>query len=509
MLGNRCCLALAAAAALCLVWLATAGRSAAESEPPCPPFEADPEIERAISELIPWFADPPPDGRSCIVYPILEIWQRDRALGAELARAPWLHDGIGVLEDDAAFALGRLYDRDPALARRLLAHSSVEPVQSANVLLLYVLDELSRRAPDKFETIMRQPWFRDGLTREESALITVLDKTVGVEALFRDLLASSHVRTKTVSLPLAGEVTLWAFHPGPFPPAEDVLAQMERALRGVERMIGAPFPLSDAILLLVDCEAYGTPCGGVNYGDSITVLYAPQAGSLAPLVNHETAHFWLAFDLGPPWLFEGGANSAAEYVRVGRGSEQNVARLPLHHDSLAYCREHGVTNIDALSDPNHPHPVAQATCHYSLGQHFLSSLFNAIGESAYSAALRELYGRYRRHYQRWPSEAQIFAAFRKHAPAERGTALLDLYRRLHGGRFAALSTTGPGYATWESDTASSAAALFPELAELGVAALFRWNGESWQVYAIVDGRPVPGSTDFDIRPGDALYLTHR
>lgn len=382
MLGNRCCLALAAAAALCLVWLATAGRSAAASEPPCPPLQADPEIERAISELIPWFADPPPDGRSCIVYPILEIWQRDPGLGAALARAPWLHDGIGVLEDDAAYGLGTLYDLDPALARRLLAHSSVEPSQSANVLLLYVLGDLSRRLPDKFEAITRQSWFRDGLTRQERALIIALDKTVGVDVLFRDLLESRDVRTTTISLPLAGEVTLWAFHPDQFPPGVEFLAQMERALRGVERMIGAPFPLSDAILLLADCEEYEIPCGGVNYGDSMTVQYAPEAGSLAPLISHEIAHFWLGFDLGPPWLFEGGANAAAEYVQAWDGSGRGVARLPLNDHSLAYCREHGLTNIHALSEPNHPHPVAQQTCHYSLGQHFLSSLFNAIGESA-------------------------------------------------------------------------------------------------------------------------------
>ena len=190
--------------------------------------------------MLPWYDDPP---YPLAVVPILEVWLRDSEFGRDLARSPWITDGIERLENDAVYGLGLLYDRDPALARRLLAYASEEPVQSRNTMFLGGLYTMLLHHGDKFERLIAQPWFADGLDAGERAFITTLSNTTGIDALYGELLASPPVaRTKTISLPLAGEVTLWAFHNAEPPTDEDLLGMMERGVRGAEGFMGAPFP---------------------------------------------------------------------------------------------------------------------------------------------------------------------------------------------------------------------------------------------------------------------------
>ena len=360
--------------------------------------------------------------------PIVEIWLRDPDLGRELAQAPWIIDGIAWFEDDAVYGLGHLIDYDPALARRMLAYSTEEPVQSRNVLLLSNLGDMVSQHRDKFDRLIGQSWFADGLDVDERAFITALRKTTGVDALHEGLLASRSPLTTTISLPLAGEVTLWVFFNEPPPQDADILAAAERGVRGAERLIGAPFPLTDLIVLSLRVEDCDIGCGGVNFGDSLVLI---EHGGLfigERTLYHEIAHFWLSADIGPFWLYEGGANMVAEYVSIdGQPLSGNEGVLP-------YCRDNGVPNIHALSDPDHPNPVAQSTCSYGMGHHFLATLFNTIGEAAFSSAMRELYESYL-DYQPPSTEEQVYRVFLKHTPPNSEAAFLDVYRRYHGGPF--------------------------------------------------------------------------
>ena len=379
-----------------------------------------------MSQLLPWYSDPP---YPLAVVPILEVWLRDPEFGRDLAQSAWVTDGIDRLEDDAIYGLGLLYDRDPALARRLLAYASEEPVRSRNTMFLGGLHGLMVDHGDKFEQLIAQPWFADGLDAGERAFITTISNTTGIDALYDNLLASPPAaRSKTVSLPLAGEVTLWAFHNAAPPPGEDLLAMMERGVRGAERLMGAPFPLTDLIVLSLDVDDYDIGYGAVNFVDSVTLLWETERTIEETIVYHEIAHFYLTAETGRLWLYEGGASFIAEYVRAGDGG------VPLNDYAPEYCRNHGVENIHALGDPNHPDPVADVTCAYLIGQHFLTHLFTIMGEAAFSSAMRELYERYL-DYRYYPTDEEVYRVFLKHTPPESRTAFLDLYRRLHGGPF--------------------------------------------------------------------------
>ncbi len=383
-------------------------------------------MEQALSEHIPWYGDPP---YPLALVPIREIWQRDPELGLELTQAPWIGDGLSRWEDDAIYGLGHLADHDPALASRMLAYTMEEPVQDRNTLLLSTLGRMLAQHRDTFELLIGQPWFADGLDAEERAFMTAASYTTGVADLYSGLLAERFSRSTVISLPLADEVALWAFS-NDAPPTEHILDLVELGARGAEGIMDAPFPLTDLIVLSVDVDDHDIGYGGVNWGDSMVFL---RGGRLEPpdygeILYHEIAHFWLGADIGPFWLYEGGANMVAAYVRAdGQALEAN-------ENALSYCRDNGVPNIHALSVPDHPNPVAQSTCGYSFGQYFLTTLFNTIGEAAFSSAISELYGLYL-DYQPPATDEQVYRTFLKHTPPGREAAFLDVYRRLHGGPF--------------------------------------------------------------------------
>ena len=62
-------------------------------------------------------------------------------------------------------------------------------------------------------------------------------------------------------------------------------------------------------------------------------------------------------------------------------------------------------------------------------------------------------------------------------------------------------------AIWRAGSTTSAAELLGGLANSGVRALYWHDGAAWRGYAApIDGEPVPGAEDFEIRPGAMLWL---
>ena len=80
-------------------------------------------------------------------------------------------------------------------------------------------------------------------------------------------------------------------------------------------------------------------------------------------------------------------------------------------------------------------------------------------------------------------------------PAEPAASLTDL---------SALN----GFATWNGESDSSAAELFELVASRGASAILLWNGFGWIRYSVIDGTPVPGSSDFIVRRADVLYISN-
>ena len=265
---------------------------------PTPTPTREESIEEALAEYISWYDNPP---YPLAVVPIREIWHRDEELGRALAQAPWIADGLDQWEGDAIYGLGHLADYDLALARQMLGYTMEEPVQNRNTFMLSNLGTMSVEHRDKFELLIGQPWFADGLDAEELAFITAVRKTTGIDDLYEGLLTERFSRSTVISLPLAGEVNLWVFYDDAPLPHEDILAVVERGVRGAERIMTAPFPLTDLIVLSVDVDEYDIGYGGVNWGDSMVFLRGErlEPPDYGEILYHEIAHFGWAATWGP------------------------------------------------------------------------------------------------------------------------------------------------------------------------------------------------------------------
>lgn len=101
---------------------------------------------------------------------------------------------------------------------------------------------------------------------------------------YDDLLQSYEVRSRTITLPLAGEVRLWAFDPASFREGEDPLRPIEDVARVTEALMSEPFPMGDVIMVTSYGSKYGG--GGWHVSQFIYVARGRQVPLWAPIVYH-------------------------------------------------------------------------------------------------------------------------------------------------------------------------------------------------------------------------------
>ena len=299
---------------------------------------------------------------------------------------------------------------------------------------------------DSWGRLNEQPWFADGLDKEETGLVALLGLLIGrsskLGTLYNDLTQTPFIQSATISLSLAGEVNLWVFQPEPFHHSQDkILPQLEDSVRIMEEFMGAPFPVADVILVvpIIGPEVDHGIGGGGHWGDFITVTRyeTSVADSFWTVTNwesiyHEVAHYYFGF--GPPWLGEGGAEFMWMYIRENRSGTGDIEN---QHSGAFWrlqenCYSRGIRSLQQLNEVQASEPDLQTTCHYSLGAYFLLSLYKTLGEEATSAALRELYLLFKETGSAEAvTEEEIYQAFLRNTPPGLEEEFLALYRQFH------------------------------------------------------------------------------
>ena len=211
----------------------------------------------------------------------------DRSMSQRVAGSPWLSDG--VTEDE----LRMLADlRDFAGVHPEIAVLVTTVPDQTGRLIEAVLSSLRwilSSDPGRSEQFLGQSWFQDGLTEEEAALIVVMRSTADSEDVFRDLLQGGHVRSDTISLPLAGEVDLFAVGRSERGLGE-VLGNMAFAVESMEAFMGTPWPQPDVLALLeLRSDFGGRGSFGWNSGTHVVVR-----STFDTLTYHELATSILA-----------------------------------------------------------------------------------------------------------------------------------------------------------------------------------------------------------------------
>lgn len=374
---------------------------------------------------------------------ILAELEEENPEAAEVMWAvPWIADGL--VEEEALLISGivELAINSPPLgeiATEFADHYSGD-------LVLYLVDSLYRfeSAPSQFEALAAQPWFTDGLTVKEVALVAVLGTVALVNPdLFHVLLQDHYIQSRVADLPLAGKVNIWVVQPFSFPPGDDSSAVIEDTARITEEFLGAPFPTTDVILLILD--AHSTE-HSIALGHYRTFMILDRFDGEVYYIPHETAHYYFHGNFSLWWFVEGAAEFVEAYFNHIKGSRDLADRRAemavwVQQD----CVNDGIENIrhtEYLRMYVYPDRIyLPGLCTYQMGENFFLQTFETIGGEAMSSALRELYLPNREFIRTGdarepPTEEEIYEVFLKHTPADRKEAFRDLYRRLHGGAVA-------------------------------------------------------------------------
>ena len=220
---------------------------------------------------------------------------------------------------------------------------------------------------DQLDQLLSQSWVRDGLTDEEVALIVVLPSIVSQENIFNELLESGHVVSDTLSLPLAGEVNLFAVSRTPL--QQDVLGILRTGVEVMEGFMHRPWNKPN-VIALVEPEWY-IPIGGSFYERTFIVSTSLNPG----VFYHELGHYF--FNRMTVWFIEG----VAEFLRSYTLNKSH--QLPIQMGSIKRCAMLGAPNIQKWLDTRDSTTSAPfRLCHYALGKFFLLGMYALLGHDA-------------------------------------------------------------------------------------------------------------------------------
>lgn len=346
----------------------------------------------------------------------------DGSLARLVATFSWLYDGMSRDEEDILIALAAIAGEDLSLARSM----AELPWLSQEIVYLKaraftIMGFLAKHDARNLDYLTSQPWFQDGLSLEEAAIIVVSGVGSADLGQFEELVGEHpQVRSEVLSMP-SGDVTLFAVKRGSLGPIGDsVLEDMRGSITIMSEFMGHPWHREVAITLIEpDFEFYTEP-EGLYVGEFIIV----REENLVPVLYHEMAHH---YHLGPDWINEGGAEFLTRYaLRIGEpaGLDRRYQDIQI---SAAACHPNVQALLDGSVGWSKKFYLANRDCHYVMGEYFILGMYLGLGPEVVSGALWDL------HQIRTVTEADIYQAFFAHTPPEQRDEFRSLYAVLHGG----------------------------------------------------------------------------
>ena len=402
----------------------------------------DVELAKMTASL-PRFADGITEEELRTLSTLGSIIHADVELANMVTNLPWFSDGVTEEELRIINTLRRIASIDTELASQLAASVNNQS-RDLDSNTLDALSRIAARGDGALGRLTSQSWYADGLNDEESALVVVLGGALGQSSkMYDDLLRSHFIQTKTVSLPLAGDVNIHVIQNAPFHSYEDLARPIGEIAFTLEQFVGAPFPTNNIILHVIVDSGYGVR--GAHLRNYMQLV---RTRNTVWFLAHETAHYYFHSNFGPAWIVEGMANFSDEYVndRIGVPGD-SIRRAAAATTVRSTCRY----NDEPVENLRHYNYILERVyegkwyalnredefwlCAYAMGENLITAVYDAIGEGAMSAAVRELYLE-SRDSGRPATEEDIYRAFLKHTPYDKKEAFLDVYQRLHGGAFA-------------------------------------------------------------------------
>lgn len=266
-----------------------------------------------------------------------------------------------------------------------------------------------------------QPWFKDGLTREEAlfverglTFITRYDAsrpTISTEAIERKLFKYEKLR-----LPSGTDFELLLIYE-PGQDADRQMAIMTAVVPVLETLVGVPFPAS--VLAVVN-----GPFEINDFNDGQFIRIARCCVTSAFVLAHELAHaYW---SMGPSWFNEGMADIYAVMAieRLNQLAPTGWRQVAMDLESFYRARKAAATS-GRFPDKLLPRRLMSDGL-YEVADAFLLDIRALIGDQAFRSAARDIYlasdfGRYILRDKR------IQDAFMRHADAQTREKIMTMF----------------------------------------------------------------------------------
>ena len=320
--------------------------------------------------------------------------QTNPAVIAQIRSIGWIADGLQTADEfNAAERMVNLGIDTPETLNAILdSHELRNGLRPTDLPALLSLQRMAQHRPERLRQLHEAPWFRDGWTDAEAAIVAILfDRSIFLSPEFDDIVANPgllNIDFGSTTNRVGEEVPIAIVRPGPVPDGSAVMAVAQSAVSVFEELFDARFP-TPAIVIHVTEYVVGT-AGGTNEQTHITLLPEIdeniEPDSATHLIFHEIAHYYLYAE--PTWYSEGGADFAASYALwATTGTTIESTNGP--------CAT--VSNLAELESrsPEYSEFTAEETdlwrCNYYLGERLLLALHRYLGEERFLSGWRELY----------------------------------------------------------------------------------------------------------------------
>ncbi len=390
----------------------------------------DPELTTKIVDL-PWVQDGITEVENMGIHALRKLIDLIPKAGTLIVGYAWQQDELTGTEAWTAELWAKAAETDRALVEQVFDNIPIGEESTVNEAhLLYQLAKLSSEDLTLVRILLEET---EGFEREEQAVrlfVLAMSRNVSQFGLLHDDIRESLVlRRSVLTLPLAGDVNLWAIRPDPFPQGGDyVIEAMTDAVRELEELTQVPFPVTDVILVI--------PLAGpdkdhgiraAHYGSFFTAPHYTDRRDNISIghVQHEVGHYLFRGNL-PLWLVEGTATFMRPYVEYKVGRETQSQRIPLYEEQVERdCSVLGLRTIQKLNELDGLHG-----CHYSLGAYFLLRLWEVLGEDSLGKALGEIY-LHSQEVDGRPTEEEILDILLDSIPPEQHEDFYAIYHELH------------------------------------------------------------------------------
>ncbi len=337
----------------------------------------------------PWIQDGLTEPESSVLLSVLIIAQYDVETAEKVAEKRWLSDDVTAAEGSVVEDLALISQSDVESTLRLATMPFLATVDAPDVAAMQSLQQLAFFDAGTFQRVMAHPTVSVGISDDWAMVVATLGGVGRTNpALIGTLLDPDQVsvETRTVDLPLSGEVVLAIIRTQPGAPRSmDLLGT---AVLNAEDTMGAPLPVG-YVGVLFELAVAGSSAGTNFGGASIAIRPkfdvndgSHEADSAGHIIAHEVAHYY--WNNNVDWIDEGAAEllaSLSEHARAGR--PLTATNYPCPH----------APNLAALETLNAVPESEAFTCNYSFGERIFLDLYRNMGDAEFQQAFRHIYHR--------------------------------------------------------------------------------------------------------------------